>query len=1168
MSVSRSVDGRSRPLPRLGPHGAALAMVLVTLAVVAARVHVAPAAEVAGVAEVAETARLAEPGVLPGIAGTSAELLDRLDTALDHARYAEGDSLCDALSGALARSGAPFERLELELRRLRLARARDDSTVSSRAARLLEVVRSVCPAGDARAIPALVELARVETRAGRHAAARALLEDATARLPAAAAAEGPLRADILHERGVLALEMRDPSGAEPHFEAALRLRVAAGGDGCAAAARSRLYRGITRLQRGRPNEAADDYARAVQDLRAVLGGDHPDVLRALNFQASFFQVRGDRDGARAAYEEILQRKRARGEGEDAATAMTLHNLAVLEQGAGAFARAETLYAEAYRIRRIRLGETAYTARSLAGCAAMRLLRGDYIGARRDLEGADAIYRARNLADQEDAALCRLQLGQAHYWTGEIREARASFAAALAVLEVRGRGQDRVTCLEGLARCLDTTGPAAEAEAAWRRTVAVAHTAFGADSPITGRALVGLGRALSTLGRPASADSCFAAGLRAIERSPKPRGFRLGLALYDVGHDRLLREDPIGARTALRRSLDLLAGSLEESHPHRIRCWTDLAWAALAEGEPARALALAVRAQRLERRHFERNLPLMTERHALRYRTALESPALVGVAALAAQSVPAPADVRSAWTAVVNSRELILDRVVARTRALGTRGATRDPVFQRFADAGTRLANLYRRAGESGSPSDVKLVEQAVAERDAAERAWAAATAARNALPEPEIAAQTLLRALRQDEALVGFVRFPGNAGTAQTLRYGAFVGRNGEAPLFVPLGDALVIDRLIAAWRERMEHASADLRFDPARAETRYRAVADSLRRLVWDPLGPALGDAATVLMVPDGRLSLVAFTALPTDPSRYLAETGPALRILSAEKDVVALPRSTGGGLLALGHPDFGAAAIPGVAMTTLARADRRRGAGRECPDAPGVTFEPLPATQGEAEYVARTWAGQNAKSPPELLLASGASERNLRRQAPGKRHLHVASHAVVSDPDCPTPGAAALPLEAGVAANLEAGIVLAGANRPGGSADDDGFLTAEEIRALNLSGVECVVLSACNTGAGTPVGIEGVLGLRRAFQIAGARDLVVSLWPVSDSWSRVWMEEFYSRLWLSRQSTSSAALGAGGAVLASRRRGGESTHPYYWAGFVAVEGGPIGTRRPRSAP
>jgi CHAT domain-containing protein len=137
-----------------------------------------------------------------------------------------------------------------------------------------------------------------------------------------------------------------------------------------------------------------------------------------------------------------------------------------------------------------------------------------------------------------------------------------------------------------------------------------------------------------------------------------------------------------------------------------------------------------------------------------------------------------------------------------------------------------------------------------------------------------------------------------------------------------------------------------------------------------------------------------------------------------------------------------------------------------------------------------------------------------------------------------------------------LLSGLALAGANRraAAGADEDDGILTAEEIAALDLSSVEWAVLSACDTGSGDVESLEGVLGLQRAFRIAGARTVVMSLWPVDDRATRRFMEKLYGLRMREGADVGTAMQGAMRAVLVERRRKGLSTDPFHWAGFVAT--------------
>src|SRR6185369_15082976 len=97
----------------------------------------------------------------------------------------------------------------------------------------------------------------------------------------------------------------------------------------------------------------------------------------------------------------------------------------------------------------------------------------------------------------------------------------------------------------------------------------------------------------------------------------------------------------------------------------------------------------------------------------------------------------------------------------------------------------------------------------------------------------------------------------------------------------------------------------------------------------------------------------------------------------------------------------------------------------------------------------------------------------------------------------------------------------------------DERGRLTAEEVTGLDLSGVRLATLSACQTALGKQGGWQGVQGLQRAFHEAGCRNLLASLWSVSDPATSVLMEDFYANLWQKKLPPAEALRQAQLAVL-----------------------------------
>jgi CHAT domain-containing protein len=366
----------------------------------------------------------------------------------------------------------------------------------------------------------------------------------------------------------------------------------------------------------------------------------------------------------------------------------------------------------------------------------------------------------------------------------------------------------------------------------------------------------------------------------------------------------------------------------------------------------------------------------------------------------------------------------------------------------------------------------------------------------------------------------------------------------------------------VDAWREQADGRAIVRGTTLAEAEREYRLKAAQLRRRVWDPIAAHVGGASRVFVVPDGALSLISFSALPIGRDRYLLDDGPTLHYLATERDLVPSEAPPPGrGLLAVGGAAFDEAGPPG----SISRAPT--GAG--CRSLAAAHFEPLPGTTNEVSDLARLWPSASGATADDVLVLSGrgATKTAVTRAVAGKRVVHLATHGFFLQPGCDShPGGtrAVGALASGSSATpvlvdnplLLSGLAFAGANRSGAghSGGVSGILTAEEVAGLNLQGTEWAVLSACNTGLGKIKAGEGVLGLRRAFQIAGARTIIMSLWSVEDQATRMWMRALYQERFLNGAATADAVRSASLQVLRSRRGHRQSTHPFYWAAFVAA--------------
>ena len=226
---------------------------------------------------------------------------------------------------------------------------------------------------------------------------------------------------------------------------------------------------------------------------------------------------------------------------------------------------------------------------------------------------------------------------------------------------------------------------------------------------------------------------------------------------------------------------------------------------------------------------------------------------------------------------------------------------------------------------------------------------------------------------------------------------------------------------------------------------------------------------------------------------------------------------------------------------------------------------FQPLPGTRLAGESVAAA-LGVTCRQGPAALDAS------LRKQCRSPRVLHLATHGFFLDEERPDPNvrsrgagfigewdpALGRPLRNPL---LRSGLALAGVNtwvHEGTLPEEaeDGLWTAEDVTGLDLLDTELVVLSACKTGLGEVRAGEGVFGLQRAFLVAGARALVMSLWAVPDEATRLLMQTFYARLqsgdgWSDALRTAQQTL----------RDDPRYADPCFWGAFVCL--GDPGTMR-----
>jgi len=350
-----------------------------------------------------------------------------------------------------------------------------------------------------------------------------------------------------------------------------------------------------------------------------------------------------------------------------------------------------------------------------------------------------------------------------------------------------------------------------------------------------------------------------------------------------------------------------------------------------------------------------------------------------------------------------------------------------------------------------------------------------------------------------------------------------FVGREASF-LFVVTHDRLSTYRLPPAdvLERKAQEVRTALEKPGVLALGRFKMAASDLYSALLEPAVAHLSGTPNLLISPDGPLSLVPFEVLLTEPARgtsyrnlaYLLRDHaisyvPSASVLDGLREQRPAPRADAPvpkRLIAFGDPIYPAAEVASAPVRGPARP---------------WTAPELPGSGREVTAIADLYL----PSEVTLYLRENATEANVKTNPliETAKRIHFATHGFV-DEDRPQ----------------LSGLMLT--RDP--SSGQDGLLQVYEIFNLRLS-ADLVTLSACETALGEQVTGEGMVGLTRAFFYAGARSLLVSLWPVSDRSTPDLMTAFY-RHW-----------GDGGTKAEALRRAKierieAGDEPYRWAPFI----------------
>ncbi|MCC7054621.1 MAG: CHAT domain-containing protein [Gemmatimonadaceae bacterium] len=782
---------------------------------------------------------------------------------------------------------------------------------------------------------------------------------------------------------------------------------------------------------------------------------------------------------------------------------------------------------------------------------------------------------------------------------DIQEAERQFRQAIEIFRtVPGRADNLAQALNGLGNLHRQTGHLADAMMALSEARDL-YAADGVHSLAYGQVLSEMAAVHLAGDQCAEAERLMRASLDVIEGAVGTAHPAYARSLRDLGVIQLASGDRAAARITFEAALPALRAALGEHHPlfaNHLHGLGDLnrLEGHLADAEPqlTRALEMmrhTVRGTDHRIRTALRSLAGLyaaTDRTALAIQLTLE--ALDGELEMVCQLFALTAqDERSRLLAQESALDALLTLVsrqdpqdaaavnatvdhVLRRKGMGVEAlsAERSTIHAgnhpAQAEALLALRTLRERIaqlalagpGQEGLEVHTRLLTELEAQRTTQEIALS------RDVPELALAARlrtadvaAVRAALPAGSALVEFVQFaPVDLAreSREAPRLLAFVlvaGTVGRVPLH-DLGVVEPIEAQLAGLRtsvtgngETRDVLEEEDVSGPEQGGGTARSAAAGawLRAALFDPLRPDLGEIRRLFISADGALNRLPFEILPTAAGRRLIDDY-TISYVGAGRDVLRFGIARSGVAtrpIVLADPDFDLSLSPTAPVTSNAsEASARRGS---------LSFGRLPGTRREGEQV-------GALLGASCHFGADAVERVIKA-CHSPRILHLATHGffLPDREDAPDDGAPVARLM-GRLRNpmLRSGLALAGANTwlargqlPG--AAEDALLNGEDVSGLDLTATELVVLSACETGLGDYQAGEGVFGLRRAFVLAGAATLIVSLWPVPDRQTQELMCDFYRRL----QQGTPRAEALRDAQLALKVA---YPDPRFWGAFICV--------------
>jgi CHAT domain-containing protein len=792
---------------------------------------------------------------------------------------------------------------------------------------------------------------------------------------------------------------------------------------------------------------------------------------------------------------------------------TIANQGLLYATMGRFTQAEDFTSQALTMRKTHLGNThPGVAASLNNYGVLKYNLARYNEAEKDFESSISIVKSNGMQGAMPYAIALNNQAMFFQAIGRYEEAESRLKEVISISEKleKSKSTNRLRFLSNLALLYQTMGKYAEAEALYLTM----EKRLGKTNPDYATMLNNQAALYMVMGKEDKVEDLLKKSAGIYKSSFGEENVAYAKSISDLGNFYRIKERYPEADPLLQKALTIREATLGKNHPLYVQSQEDLAILDWKRKSWEKAIAQYQSVMEKSLGFIQSYFPPMSEAEKTKYWDVL-SPRFqrfynfaIEASATNKQVVQDLFDYRIATKALLlNSTNKVKQTILSS----GDAALVKD--YKVWLDQKERLARLYAYSKEDLKTQKINLdsLEQAAnaMEKKLSERS----SDFSSSYASNKVSYKQIKGLLLDTEAVIEIVHIRKyDQQFSADSKYAALIlTKTSEVPKLVILDNGQQLDtRYSKFYRNAIQQKMAD--------EYSYDQY--------WTRLEPELKGKKVVYISPDGVYNQLNLNTLKKPDADYVINRYD-LVIVGNSKDLIGLKskktRVPKKNATLLGFPDYGSGNIV-----------------------------PLPGTKAEVEAISK------------ILKASGysvvefsqktATEANIKALK-GPMIVHIATHGYfLEDVD---KGGSAFGVDIENANDnplLRSGLMLAnaggtvsGKRMPNLESNDNGVLTAYEAMNLNLEGTDLIVLSACETGLGDVKAGEGVYGLQRAFLVAGADALIMSLWKVDDAATNQLMTNFYTN-WIKLGNKQKAFKQAQLQLMAKFKE------PYYWGAFVMM--------------